>query len=219
MMPLPLSVIVRPVKYVAAGVLIASACLWAVTAIEQSGYDRREDEYQLERAEIEKAVEQAILTGVTDAAKREAQAIQQLEDIRHNAGVRIKTLTQHLKRERNNPDAIPDTAYAADLQTGIKPPACVAESIRPHLGDVVLDNLTVRVLNEARAGIAAPEAGYDQSYTDATLGTAPSTPPITGADLAINDLEVVQKYHELAARHDGLIDWVNAQCIDPEMQK
>jgi hypothetical protein len=41
---------------------------------------------------------------------------------------------------------------------------------------------------------------------------------VTGADLALNDLTVVNLYHDLAARHDQLVDWVLFQCVPQTAQ-
>lgn len=64
-----------------------------------------------------------------------------------------------------------------------------------------LDVGTVRLLDAARQGIAPDTAG---------LGDAESQAPshVGLPELIDNDLQVVELYHDLATRHDALVDWV-----------
>ena len=67
-----------------------------------------------------------------------------------------------------------------------------------------LDVGTVRLLNSARAGTAPDTTG---------LGDGESETPseIGEAEFIDNDLQVVQMYHELATKHNALVDWVETQ--------
>lgn len=67
-----------------------------------------------------------------------------------------------------------------------------------------LDNGTVGLLNAARSGGAVESVtGSDEALSD------PST--ITVGKLVINDLDVVKLYHDLATRHDQLVDEVERE--------
>lgn len=68
--------------------------------------------------------------------------------------------------------------------------------------DRTLDIFTVGLLNDARtnAPFGSSSGGYAESQT---------TSGVTFADFVDNDLEVVQQYHELATRHDALVDYVS----------
>lgn len=39
--------------------------------------------------------------------------------------------------------------------------------------------------------------------------------PVTGAAFAKNDMQVTDLYHQLATRHDALVDWVIKQTTTP----
>lgn len=80
----------------------------------------------------------------------------------------------------------------------------------PLAHTVRLDHRTVGLLNAAREN-RSPEDSGASAGADEEGGTS----AVTVADLALNDIEVVRKYHELATRHDGLVDWVLQQCVEP----
>ncbi|WKZ86368.1 hypothetical protein N5B55_05280 [Ralstonia pickettii] len=60
---------------------------------------------------------------------------------------------------------------------------------------------TVRLLNAAREGVAVDAAAVSDGESEAPADLAV-------AEFVDNDLEVVRLYHELAARHDALVDAV-----------
>ena len=62
---------------------------------------------------------------------------------------------------------------------------------------------TVRLLNAARGGNPVDPASIGNGQGDNT----PSTVGIV--EFTTNDLQVVQRYNELKAKHDALVDWVN----------
>lgn len=64
----------------------------------------------------------------------------------------------------------------------------------------------VRLLNDARSGSVVESA----ERADAAEQTASD---VTVSDFAENDVEVTRLYHELAGRHDKLVDWVEAEIL------
>lgn len=66
----------------------------------------------------------------------------------------------------------------------------------------VLNDRTVGLLNAARANKPFDPAPWLDGE-----GEAPSL--VTDEDFIDNDLEVVGMYHDLAQRHDALVDWVS----------
>lgn len=81
---------------------------------------------------------------------------------------------------------------AADHEAPICPPAAAA----------VLDAGTVGLLNAARADLPASAASAIGDEEGAPAAAA------SVADFIDNDLDVVRLYHELAKRHDELVDFV-----------
>jgi hypothetical protein len=72
---------------------------------------------------------------------------------------------------------------------------------RPVLGgDPNLDPDTVRLLNAAREDRPVDPAGG--------LDAKESQAPVSVSEFVDNDLEVVRLYHDLATRHDALVNWV-----------
>lgn len=64
----------------------------------------------------------------------------------------------------------------------------------------------VRLLNAARANTTVDTASWDDGESQAPSG-------VTYQEFVLNDLEVVGMYHDLAIRHDMLVDWVREQVI------
>jgi hypothetical protein len=89
---------------------------------------------------------------------------------------------------------------------------------KPLLGQSVLDDGTVGLLNAARTGPVRLDAHGRATFGTDGEGTAPaySGRPVTGREFAENDLEVVRLYRALAINHDALVDWVNQQCVAPK---
>lgn len=67
----------------------------------------------------------------------------------------------------------------------------------------VLDVGTVRLLNDAREGAASDPAIFSDGASQ-----APSD--VGQAELIDNDLQVIGLYHELAIKHDALVDYVES---------
>jgi hypothetical protein len=79
-------------------------------------------------------------------------------------------------------------------------------------GGFVLDVGTVRLLDAARRG-EAPSPADTTGSRDAAL-EAPSAVGLPA--LIDNDLDVVKEYHDLAIRHDALVDWVEQKILAPQ---
>lgn len=208
---------------VRAGLLALGVALgmWALSVAEQRGYDRRNAELQAQELRQERGNAEQLLKNIADSAGADQQAAASIEKTNQAAAARAQTLGAHLSAQGSKPfnsqrknhdhnSANPKQAAALAAEPAESSPAV------PLLGQSVLDHLTVRVLNNARANAdaQAPETGSSSAGADAegeASADAPTT--ITGADFAGNDLEVVRLYHELATRHNGLVDWVNRQCV------
>lgn len=62
---------------------------------------------------------------------------------------------------------------------------------------------TIRLLNAARANVPAADPTSDDD------GEGRTTSTIGIEAFVANDLEIILKYHELAARHNALVDYIN----------
>lgn len=146
-----------------------------------------------------------------DAAQRSAAVITKILLDGQAAADRSKSLSARLARQKATPFNPPGaTHHAACNLPDAQPAPTLAYVARPLLGQSVLDVRTVRLLNEARANAQLENGSSPDGDDEESAATA-----VTGADLAMNDLDVVRMYHDLSARHSGLVDWVQAQCIDP----
>lgn len=196
--------------------------MWALSAAEQRGYDRRNAELQAQELRQESGNTEQLLKNIADSANADQKAAASIEKTNQAAAARAQTLGAHLSAQGSKPFNSPRKNHDHNSADPKHTAALAAESSPavPLLGQSVLDRLTVRVLNDARANTdAAPaEAGGTSPGADAEGEASASAPTtITGADFADNDLEVVRLYHELATRHNGLVDWVNRQCApEPE---
>lgn len=189
---------------------IVGAGWWALSAAEQRGWDRRDAQAQLEARQALDEANRIVRENIADAAARDQAAAATIDKLNAVAAGRAKTLNEHLAAQELTPQGNPHDALSGGQPTAAQP----AVAHRPLLGHAVLDAFTVRVLNDARANAAGPAPGGAPAGADAegqAAAFAPTT--ITGRDFADNDLEVVRLYHELATRHDGLVDWVNRQCV------
>lgn len=189
---------------------------WVLSSAEQRGYDRRNSELQAQELLQQKSNTDELLKNIADSAAVDQKAAESIERTNQAAAQRASVLGNHLAAQGAKPFNPPRKSNDDDVSTTKPAAAQVAESDTavPLLGQSVLDRLTVRVLNDARTNAAPAEAGGTSAGADAegeASADAPTT--ITGADFAGNDLEVVRLYHELATRHNGLVDWVNRQCV------
>lgn len=86
----------------------------------------------------------------------------------------------------------------------VQPPETSNEAhLRQDCRDVGLDVGTVQLLNAARAGTEAGSTSFGNAE-----GKTPSG--LAMPELLDNDLEVVTLYHELSARHNALVDYVES---------
>lgn len=196
---------------------IAGTGWWALHRAEQRGWDRRNALAQAEARAAEVRAGEIILENIADAADRDRAASAAIDQLNHAAASRARTLNDHLAAQEAIPFQPRGTTHDDNLPVAGLAPA-PAFSAHPLLGQSVLDRRTVGLLNDARAGLA-PAPGGAPAGTDAEGEATASTPTaITGRIFADNDLEVVRLYHELATRHNGLVDWVNHQCVPEKPQ-
>lgn len=205
---------------VRAGLLALGVALgmWALSTAEQRGYDRRNAELQAQELRQERDSTEQLLKNIADSAGADQQAAASIEKTNQAAAARAQTLGAHLSAQGSKPFNSPRKNHDHNSANPKQTTALAAEPdpAIPLLGQSVLDRLTVRVLNDARANAdAAPTEARGTSPGADAEGEASADAPttITGADFADNDLEVVRLYHELATRHNGLVDWVNRQCV------
>ena len=219
MFPIPaafMSLLTRA-ALLAAGVALGA---WMLSSAEQRGYDRRNSELQAQELLQQKSNTDELLKNIADSAAVDQKAAESIERTNQAAAQRASVLGKHLTAQGAKPFNPPRKSNDDDVSTA-KPAATQAaapDTAVPLLGQSVLDRLTVRVLNDARADAAPTEARGTSPGADAEGEASTDAPTtITGADFADNDLEVVRLYHELATRHNGLVDWVNRQCApEPE---
>lgn len=185
-------------------VLALLAGLWgAYHTVYTRGWDARDSIAQAQalsnRASVADAKAAAILAGVADAKERDKKTIAELTRQYNSSEIMVALLDATLKLQEITP-------YIQEKPNASKPQP------PPLLGQSVLDDGTVRMLNNARAGFPDPGSSAAGRGHEAS-GAFTATPPyVTGGELARNDLEVVRLYHILATRHNDLVDWVEKQC-------
>lgn len=114
-----------------------------------------------------------------------------------------RVITQEKAREQYTKELF----RKSELQAG-HPAAGVDEAQAGSVcGRFEFDVGTVRLLNDARAGQAG--AAVDPTAGSDAASQAPSGVGIPA--LIDNDLEIVKQYHELAERHDALVDSVEQE--------
>lgn len=134
---------------------------------------------------------------LADMQAKEAALQAQLDEER----ARIETIQREIK-----PHVIYRTVHAKPQKPtpgteGLGDPA--PEQDCPAVADggtAFLDVATVRLLDDARAGAADAPA-----WGDAEVEAAAD---VSVTEFVQNDLEVVGMYHDLATRHDALVEWV-----------
>lgn len=216
MLPIPTALMSLLARVALLAAVVALGA-WALSSAEQRGYDRRNSELQTQELLQQKSDTDELLRNIADSAAAGQKAAESIGRANQTAAQRASVLDKHLAAQGAKPFNPPRKSDDNDVST-TKPAAASADapSPVPLLGQSVLDRLTVRVLNDARANAdAAPTEARGTSPGADAEGEASADAPttITGADFADNDLEVVRLYHELATRHNGLVDWVNRQCV------
>lgn len=149
----------------------------------------------------------AVIANTEDSARREQEVLAKLSTNKQRSEHAIASLRDHLEQQKEHHDA--SLALARSISESA-PGTCPAHPA-PVLAAVHLDAVTLRLLNQARANRSEEGGSASAGADEESRATA-----VTGADLALNDLRVVRMYHDLAARHDGLVDWVTAQCLSPD---
>jgi hypothetical protein len=91
----------------------------------------------------------------------------------------------------------------AQVRERLSQPVQASHDATCDLSDARLDRGTVGLLNAARADLPAAAAS---GVSDEEGAAASST---SVADLIDNDLDVVRLYHELAQRHNELVDFIS----------
>lgn len=198
-----LALIVAALRKIPAGLVITVAVFLALNYVDNLGYERRSAELAIEMERQREKYDAEIEKSRIDAQAREDVLIAELAQARAAANQRATALATHLKTQRRpkEPSNATDPHDPTTASCGTAPDPV-------FLGSAVLDGRTVRLLNEARANTELAHGDAGAGADEEGRATA-----ITGADLALNDLEVTRLYHELAARHSGLVDWVHAQCL------
>lgn len=198
-----LALIVAVMRKIPAWLVITVAVFLALNYVDNLGYERRSAELAIEMERQREKYDAEIEKSRIDAQAREDVLIAELAQARAAANQRATTLAAHLKTQRRpkEPSNATDPYDPTTASCGTAPDPV-------FLGSAVLDGRTVRLLNEARANTELAHSDAGAGADEEGRATA-----ITGADFALNDLEVTRLYHELAARHSGLVDWVNAQCL------
>lgn len=127
---------------------------------------------------------------VSEARHESAQNVQE--------SLETSLATEQKVTDSNTKIAVIRKAVAARVQ----PKEITNEAhLRPVCPGVGLDVGTVQLLNAARAGTDPVATSFGHAE-----GQAPSG--IGLPELLDNDLEVITLYHELSARHDALVDYV-----------
>lgn len=148
---------------------LATGGYYMITVIEQRGWDRRDAQAQVQAAAAEKLNGEERLENLIDGQARNAVLEIQLEALRATAVTRAAQLSKHLKAQAaaphqpkkancDRPDqstAVPDAQAAPDSDD------------RPLLAHSVVDPVTLRLLNDARANRAHPAPGVTPASGDA----------------------------------------------------
>lgn len=137
-------------------------------------------------------------SAVTEAQHQTAKDIEHSLEIDSAVETKVTALTSNVESARKA------VSIRLTQPTGDAKEAQNETTPQSRSCDWSLDLGTVSLLNSARAGTPVDSA---------FLGDATSKIPsgIEFADFADNDLQVVELYHELAARHDALVDYVESK--------
>lgn len=182
--------------------LIVGAIWYTHHSAYSAGYAARSAEAIAEHSAMEVLYGERLLQNMAATAEANTNAEMAVSSAKAHISQIEKELKSTLTKQRkpNVQTSNPGESTAREEQND-----------RPLLGNCVLDLRSVRLLNEARTGSPIQDDGRPSPGDDEE-----STPSaVTGADLALNDLQVVQLYHEVSIRHNGLVDWVTQQCLSP----
>jgi len=141
---------------------------------------RKEDAHAVANMRAKEATLQAQL----DETRARIESIQ--KEVKPNVIYRKPAVAKPVATVVPSATSAPDIPVCPDVADG---------------ADYFLDIDTVRMLDTARAGPTGPASWLDAE------GEAAADISLT--DFIYNDLEVVGMYHDLALRHDSLVDWVD----------
>jgi len=138
---------------------------------------------------VEQAIEKTA-DNIIEANKASEQIEEKAEETKQAVRIVTKTVVQRVKKV--------EKVYECQNTE-------VAQASNGSSGAYVwnLDVGTVRMLNDARAGRTPDSTAGSDAESKAPSGLAPS-------QFIENDLQIVEQYHDLATRHDALVDWVNS---------
>ena len=144
---------------------------------------------------------------VTQTRQTDAKNVQQSVATSASVEASVTALTNNIHRIQNQ---IATRLKPKEIQNAsAQAPTVHSNAISDHDAAVAggngctLDVGTVGLLNAARTGSTSDAAAIDNDQSQAPSG-------IDLAAIIDNDLEVVGLYHELATRHDALVDYVTA---------
>lgn len=180
--------------------VLASLLFVAVKGIWQAGWNARDLQVQQQLTDALTEQRKQIEADLADSRGRDKALIHDLAAASETDKTRISALERRMRSQQHTPQETPDeTNEQAEPDTP------------PLVGRCVLDDGTIRLLNDARAGRDSgdPDSAID---SDAEGEAATATPPyVTGADLVLSDAAMAAQYNELAKIHNTLVDWVNTK--------
>lgn len=147
-----------------------------------------------------------------EKAEEDAQAKSESEAFRAKAQDELARLGRSEQRAKQEL-----ASYLAEKKKALNEQDSSCRSDR--IGISRIDDGIVRMLNEARdrtsPGVRSGGAG-DPQPADRANGPSTAPAPVKWEDLAQSDLDAVEGYTALAARHDKLTAWVNKFCSNKE---
>lgn len=148
-----------------------------------------------------KFVQADVVERVVEQRKDDAKAVTDMQKVE-------SSLQKEVESSRSNVATIRKEIQYREIYVPVpKEPTDPAEEPNPSAlgcGERVLSLAVSGMLNAARA---------DQPYDPAAWGDGKGEAPsgVTDQELIDNDLEVVGMYHDLAKRHNALVDWVSQE--------
>lgn len=130
----------------------------------------------------------------------EADQVDQALDARHETAENV--VESHEADKKLDAGVAKSNAEVQKIRTIVKT-RIVKEKANETACSNSLDVGTVSLLNSARNGTPVDSAGVSDESGQAASG-------LTLSELLDNDLEIVQLYHELAKKHDTLVDFVES---------
>lgn len=144
-----------------------------------------------------KFIKAAQVDAMVESRHDSAQGIEQSLEISANTDSQITASNQSNQAIRTivaKRVQAHEKTIAINPSNGITAPSVCAWSI---------DVGTVRLLNSSRSGDPVDASRIGDAESQASSG-------VSASDFIDNDLQIVELYHELAIRHDSLVDYVEA---------